>query len=88
MNGVRSMTFQEALGYEATFALSQKHIDFMDLLGEASWELVSHNVLATDVVIEVVSYPRMKHFSIFKRIWCKEEENLFGMLSELFDSNE
>ena len=85
VNGIRSMTFEETPGYEATFALSETHIDFMDMFGEAGWELVSHDVLATNVVLNQVTYPEMKHFFVFKREWTEGEEVEKERLGNLFE---
>ena len=37
------------------------------MFGEAGWELVSHEVLATNVVIDKMKNPEMLHFLFFKR---------------------
>lgn len=84
VNGIRSMTFENSKGYEVTFALSQEHVDFLDMLGEAGWEMVSHDVLATNVVLRTVTYPEMKHFMVFKRLWSIDEEIGDGDLKSVF----
>lgn len=84
VNGIHSMTFEKSRGYENTFALSQTHVDFMDMFGEAGWELVSHDVLATTVARDRITYPEMRHFLVFKRPWTVDEEVEVDALMDLF----
>lgn len=85
VNGIRSMTFNKTKGYEGTYALTQEHVDFFDMFGEAGWELASHDVLATNVVLQSVTYPEMKHFLVFKRPWTNEEKYDQSEIEDLFE---
>ncbi len=84
VNGVRSMTFENSKKHEHGYALSQAHVDFMDMFGEAGWELVSHEVLATTVARDRLTYPEMRHFLVFKRPWTANEEVEVDALMDLF----
>lgn len=66
-NGVHIMDLDDETGYEASFALGQSHIDYLDTIAEEGWRLVSHTVVATSVVLETVAYPEFRHFFAFRR---------------------
>jgi hypothetical protein len=73
-NGRAVMELEGSGGYEASLSLGREHIDYLETVGEEGWEMVSHQVKTSNVVLQTVAYPQFKHFFMFKRRFPTDRE--------------